>query len=118
MYKNVNRSWKTESAKKLYSFLPGKDYKNSEDDHVQAYIRENQKTYGICCTNPMTSFGICIIHEMSFYVSPAYIFLHLTRANKFVRSIKDSDKVDPFIAQAQKDIYDKYLQGSPRQIEK
>ena len=112
------RLWKTESAKKLYSFIPGKDYKNSEDDHVQAYIRENQKTYGICCTNPILSFGICILHEMSFFVSPPYIFLHLTRANKFVRRIKDSDKVYQLIAQAQKDIYDKYAESSPREIEK
>jgi len=112
------RLWKTDSAKNLYSFLPGKDYKMSEDEHVQSYLSENQKTYGICCTNPIMSFGICILHEMSFYVSPAYVFLHLTRSGKFVRRIKESDKVEPFIAQAQKDIYDKYAESSSREIEK
>lgn len=112
------RLWKRESAIKLFSSIPGKNYKGSEQHNVQAYIKENQKTYGICCTNPITSFGICVLYDMSFYVSPAYTFLHLTRANRFVPKIKDSDKVDPFILRTQTEIYDKYVKSSNREIEK
>jgi hypothetical protein len=110
------RLWKTESAKKIFSFVPGKNYKISENDNVQRYIRRNQKSCGICCTNPIRSFGMEFPIEMTFNVSPAYAFLHLTRSGNFVRKINESDMVDPFIVETQRDIHDTYLQGSHRAI--
>jgi hypothetical protein len=111
------RLWKRESAKNLYSFLPGKDYKTSEDEYVQSYVSDNQKTYGICCTNPIKSFGLQVHSpNLGIHVSPIYAFLHLTGANRFVRNIKESDNVDPFIAEAQRDIHNKYIKGLPREV--
>ena len=119
-YNSQPRLWKTASAKELYESTTEKSYKQSENVNVQRYVKSNHNTYGVCCSDSIKTYGIYGDKvDPYFDVSPAYTFLHLTRAGKFITRITDKDngKVDPFIIQTQKDIYDTYCKKSERKIE-
>ncbi len=114
------RIWKISSAKDLFGSPTEKTYKQSEDSEVQRHIRNNHNTYGLCCSDPIKTYGINGDNRQPYVdVSPVYTFIHLTSLGKFLKRMSDKDigKADPFIIQTHKDIYDSYIQKSNLQVE-
>jgi hypothetical protein len=114
------RIWKTSSAKDLFGSLTEKTYKQSEDGEVQHHIRNNHNTYGLCSSDRIKTYGIYGDNGEPYTdTSPVYTFIHLTSLGKFFKRMSDKDigKVDPFIIQTHKDIYDNYIQKSNLQVE-
>jgi len=110
------RLWKRSSAVSFYSSVPDKTYKSSENQNVQEYLRNNQKTYSLCSSNMKTSYGLCGLAAGLTLVAPEYMYIHITSNGKYNRRSTYSDMLDPDIQKEQHYIYDTYIKDSLRGI--
>jgi hypothetical protein len=101
------RIWNRESAIKLFSSLPNKSYKSSENVNTQKYMQTNQNTYITHSTNKI------ILPGNVLKTIPEYYYIHITRNGKFMMC-KKYDDVNPNIQTDFDRICNVYIKNSER----
>lgn len=101
------RIWNRKSAINLFSALPDKNYKISENQNTQSYIEQNQTTYITHSVNSMTLPGGLLI------TIPEYCYVHITRKGKFMLC-KKYKYVNPYMQKEFDNICNRYINNSKR----
>ena len=86
------RLWLKEAALNLFTDNSDKTYRGAESREVQQYVKKNQNTYEFYAKNSIKSYYFGVDR-----VSPNFVFIHSTHANKFFPKPLPENDIDPFI---------------------
>lgn len=104
-YSVLPRIWRKESALKIYSLFPDKNYRTSENANVQKYTNTAQKVYTLYDINMIKAVYACTKH---------YKIINITHSGGQIAQYDKRSNTDPIIISEYAKIKDKYFKNTKR----
>jgi GTP:adenosylcobinamide-phosphate guanylyltransferase len=100
------RLWRNESAIRFFSEINPKNYRTSENNNIQIYMKNKMKTYWLHSTK--------VPKDTIYNVAPEYLYIHVTKSLMFLKPPKVN--ANPNLRKKHSNMFNKWVRGKTRVI--